>query len=92
MLTSCLEWIVLPSDANHKLCNELNKMLAMILDEVLNYQLPVPSDVDAMVGSANAPGFFDMPMIEGLEPIPTEAEDFLNWLDHATWSNNVTLF
>jgi hypothetical protein len=47
--------------------------------------------VEAMVGSANANGgFFDMPGIE--EQIPTEAEDFLNWLDNATWSNNVTLF
>jgi hypothetical protein len=26
-------------------------------------------------------------MIEGLEPIPTESEDFLNWLDNATWNN-----
>jgi hypothetical protein len=34
-------------------------------------------------------GFFDMPMIEGLEPIPTESEDFLNWLDNATWNNTV---
>jgi hypothetical protein len=97
VLTSCLEWIVLPGDGNHKLCNELNKMLAMVLDEVLNYQAPVANvndndgDVEAMVGSANANGgFFDMPGIE--EQIPTEAEDFLNWLDNATWSNNVTLF
>jgi hypothetical protein len=96
VLTSCLEWIVLPGDGNHKLCNELNKMLAMVLDEVLNYQAPVANandgDVEAMVGNANAGGYFDMPGIEGLEPIPTEAEDFLNWLDNATWSNNVTLF
>jgi hypothetical protein len=95
VLTSCLEWIVLPGDGNHKLCSELNKMLSMVLDEVLNYQPPVPNangDVDALAGTVNGPGFFDMPMIEGLEPIPTEAEDFLNWLDNATWSNNVTLF
>jgi hypothetical protein len=95
VLTSCLEWIVLPGDGNHKLCSELNKMLAMVLDEVLNYQPPVPNvdgDVDALVSTANEAGFFDMPMIEGFEPIPTEAEDFLNWLDNATWSNNVTLF
>lgn len=95
VLTSCLEWTVLPGDGNHKLCNELNKMLAMVLDEVLNYQPAAPNvdgDVDALVGSANGGGFFDMPLIEGLEPIPTEAEDFLNWLDNATWSNSVTLF
>jgi hypothetical protein len=93
VLTSCLEWIVLPGDGNHKLCSELNKMLAMVLDEVLNYQPPMPNmegGVDALVGAGN--GFFDMPLIDGLEPIPTEAEDFLNWLDNATWSNNVTLF
>jgi hypothetical protein len=84
---------VLPGDGNHKLCSELNKMLAMVLDEVLNFQPPVPSidGGDALVSSVpNA--FFDMPLIDGLEPIPTEAEDFLNWLDNATWSNNVTLF
>jgi len=94
VLTSCLEWLVLPGDGNHKLCNELNKMLAMVLDEVLNYQPSAPNeqdgDADLMAGTAN--GFFDLPMIDGLEPIPTEAEDFLNWLDNATWSNNVSLF
>jgi hypothetical protein len=93
VLTSCLEWIVLPGDGNHKLCSELNKMLAMVLDEVLNYQPPaqnVDGDVDALVGVGN--GFFDMPLVDGFEPIPTEAEDFLNWMDNATWSNNVTLF
>jgi hypothetical protein len=93
VLTSCLEWILLPGDGNHKLCSELNKMLAMVLDEVLNYQPPVPNmdGGDALAGAA-ATAFFDMPMVDGLEPIPTEAEDFLNWLDNATWSNNVTLF
>jgi hypothetical protein len=93
VLTSCLEWIVLPGDGNHQLCSELNKMLAMVLDEVLNYQPPAPNmdgGGDALGGASN--GFFDMPLIDGLEPIPTEAEDFLNWLDNATWSNNVTLF
>ncbi|KAH7077369.1 hypothetical protein FB567DRAFT_535117 [Paraphoma chrysanthemicola] len=94
VLTSCLEWIVLPGDGNHKLCSELNKMLTMVLDEVLNYQSPAaneqPDGNDVFSGAGS--GFFDMPLIEGLEPIPTEAEDFLNWLDNATWSNNVTLF
>ncbi|KAF2033852.1 hypothetical protein EK21DRAFT_57718 [Setomelanomma holmii] len=94
VLTSCLEWIVLPGDGNHKLCSELNKMLAMVLDEVLNYEPPAPNEQngenDMLAGTGN--GFFDMPLIDGLEPIPTEAEDFLNWLDNATWSNNVTLF
>lgn len=94
VLTSCLEWIVLPGDGNHKLCSELNKMLAMVLDEVLNYQPPAQNEQsgnsELLAGTANA--FFDMPIIDGLEPIPTEAEDFLNWLDNATWSNNVSLF
>lgn len=94
VLTSCLEWIVLPGDGNHKLCSELNKMLAMVLDEVLNFQPPAPNEQngehDMFPGAAH--GFSDMPLIDGLEPIPTEAEDFLNWLDNATWSNNVTLF
>jgi hypothetical protein len=91
VFTSCLEWIVLPGDGNHKLCSELNKMLAMVLDEVLDYQPPKVSGAgEEMVGNANA--FFDIEMEEGLQPIPTEAEDFLNWLDNATWSNNVTLF
>jgi hypothetical protein len=93
VLTSCLEWIVLPSDGNHKLCSELNKLLAMVLDEVLNYQPPLPNvdgDVDVLVGAGNS--FFDMPLMDGLEPIPTEPEDFLNWMDHANWGNNVTLF
>jgi hypothetical protein len=68
-------------------------MLVMVLDEVLNYQPPVPSmdGGDALAGAA-ANAFFDMPLIDGLEPIPMEAEDFLNWLDNATWSSNVTLF
>jgi hypothetical protein len=93
VFTSCLEWIVLPSDGNRKLCTELNKMLAMVLDEVLNYQPPaqnVDGESDALGGAGNA--FFDMPHIDGLQPIPTEAEDFLNWLDNAEWSKNVTLF
>lgn len=90
ILTSCLEWIVLPGDGNHKLCSELNKMLALVLDEVLNYEPPNNGSQrgeDATTLTAGAgQGFFDMPMIEGLEPIPTEAEDFLNWFDNATWN------
>lgn len=83
---------MLPGDGNHKLCSELNKMLALVLDEVLNYQPPVnglQDDQDGLAGSGQ--GFFDMPMIDGLEPIPTEAEDFLDWLDHATWNNTVSV-
>ncbi|KAI5377871.1 hypothetical protein J4E82_003251 [Alternaria postmessia] len=71
--------------------DELNKMLALVLEEVLNYVPPTNGeqergdDAAAMTGAGQ--GFFDMPMIEGLEPIPTESEDFLNWLDNATWNN-----
>ncbi|KAF1838317.1 hypothetical protein BDW02DRAFT_565142 [Decorospora gaudefroyi] len=90
VLTSCLDWLVLPGDGNHKLCNELNKMLALVLDEVLNYEPPAKDmqegREDRLVRAAGQ-SFLDMPMIEGLEPIPTEAEDFLNWLDNATWNN-----
>lgn len=92
VLTSCLEWIVLPGDGNHKLCSELNKMLAIMLDEVLNYEHPVNGgleNVENLAGSGQ--GFFDMPIINGLEPIPTEAESFLDWLDNATWHNSVSL-
>jgi hypothetical protein len=94
VLTSLLEWIVLPGDGNHKLCSELNKMLTLVLEEVLNH---VPSinggpeqgdDATAMTGVGQ--GFFDMPMIEGLEPIPMESGDFLEWLDNATWNNTVS--
>lgn len=100
-LTSCLEWIALPGDGNRKLCNELNKMLALVLDEVLNYEPPNnglqrnqddigASKSDATLMAGTGQGFFDMPMTEGLEPIPTEAEEFLNWLDNATWKNTVS--
>ncbi|KAL5122023.1 hypothetical protein ACEQ8H_000239 [Pleosporales sp. CAS-2024a] len=95
VLTSCLEWVVMPGDGNARLCTELNKMLAMVLDEVLNYEPPLPNvngDADAFAAGTSGAGFFDMPPTEGLEPIPTEAEDFLNWLDNASWGNNVTLF
>jgi hypothetical protein len=34
--------------------------------------------------------FFDMPMMEGMQPIPTESENFLNWLDNANWDNTVS--
>ncbi|KAI4659761.1 uncharacterized protein J4E79_006297 [Alternaria viburni] len=96
VLTSCLEWSVLPGDGNLKLCNELNKMLALVLDEVLNYEPPIKGTPDAGDDTAAnltgmGQGFFDMPMTEGLEPIPTESSDFLNWLDNATW-NNADLF
>lgn len=95
VLTSSLEWLVLPGDGNHKLCGELNKLLAMVLDEVLNYQPPrmidASTDLDLLAG--NGTGVFDMPLSEGLEPIPTEPEDFLLWLEDArTWDNNVGLF
>ncbi|KAH7560034.1 hypothetical protein BM1_03668 [Bipolaris maydis] len=95
ILTSCLEWIILPGDGNHRLCSELNKMLAVVLDEVLNYEPPVNrnqesgEDAENMLAGAGQ-GILDMPMIEGLEPIPTEAEDFLNWLDNATWNGAVS--
>lgn len=95
VLTSCLDWIAVPGDGNHKLCSELNKMLATVLNEVLNYQPLVSKErqdgaEEPIVGEGNA--FFDMPLIEGLDDVPTESEDFLNWLDNATWSNNVSLF
>jgi hypothetical protein len=93
---SCLDWVILPGDGNHKLCSELNKMLALVLDEVLNYQPPaVESQGD---GNSNAPldgvsgPFFDLPALDGMEPIPTESEDFLNWLDNANWSNTVSCY
>jgi hypothetical protein len=89
VLTSSLEWLILPGDGNHKLCSELNKMLALVLDEVLNYEPPVNGVQDHNGEELVGGSFFDMPMVEGLEPIPTEAEDFLNWLDHATWNNTV---
>ena len=89
VMTSSLEWLVLPGDGNHKLCSELNKMLALVLDEVLNYEPPANGVQDHHGGEMVGGSFFDMPMIEGLDPIPTEAEDFLNWLDHATWNNTV---
>ncbi|PSN60516.1 hypothetical protein BS50DRAFT_579053 [Corynespora cassiicola Philippines] len=112
VLISCLECLVLPGDGNHKLCSELNKMLALVLDEVLNYQPPAATDSNgdedggsgsgsggggategtgAAGGIAVAGGFFDMPMMEGIEPIPTESELFLSWLDNANW-NNTYLF
>jgi hypothetical protein len=94
VLTSCLEWSVLPGDGNLKLCNELNKMLALVLDEVLNYEpsvngAPENGDVAAANLTGTGQGFFDMPMTEGLEPIPTDTEAFMNWLDNATWNNTV---
>jgi hypothetical protein len=120
VLISCLEWVVLPGDGNYALCGELNKMLALVLDEVLNHE-PVggssagtPADdgggstaggaggegvagngnAEAAVENSNATslddGFFNMPLIEGMEPIPTESEDFLNWLDNANWNNTVS--
>jgi hypothetical protein len=90
VLTSSLEWIGLPGDGNHKLCSELNKMIALFLDQALNYEPPVDSMQEGsefISGATQAT--FDMPMIEGLEPIPTEPENFLSWLDYATWNNTV---
>ncbi|KAI4951425.1 hypothetical protein J4E91_004135 [Alternaria rosae] len=71
-------------------------MLALVLDEVLNYEPPIKGTLDTGDDTAanltgTGQGFFDMPMTEGLEPIPTESSDFLNWLDNATW-NNADLF
>ncbi|KAF2876243.1 hypothetical protein BDV95DRAFT_602247 [Massariosphaeria phaeospora] len=80
VLISCLEWVILPGDGNHKLCGELNKMLAMVLDEVLNYEGP-------SVNVEDLDSFFDIPSLEGVEPIPTQSEDFLDWLDNANWDN-----
>ena len=82
VLISCLEWVILPGDGNHRLCSELNKMLALVLDEVLNYDRPAE---DCTPTKEHAPsgwlgpidgGFFDIPLVEGMEPIPTESEDF----------------
>lgn len=89
VLTSCLEWIVLPGDGNHKLCSELNKMLTIVLDEVLNCEPPANGESEnAHLSAGPGNGFLDMPMIDGLEPIPTGSEDFLDWLDNATWNNS----
>lgn len=95
VLISCVEWAILPDDGNHRLCSELNKMLAIVLDEVLNYQPPIngteQGEGEETITNATAigTGFFDIPMMEGMEPIPTESEDFLNWLDNANWNNTV---
>lgn len=92
VLISCVEWAIVPDDGNHRLCSELNKMIALVLDEVLNYQPPSnegQSDGASAVLGGVGPGFFDLPMIDGMEPIPTESEDFLNWLDNANWNNTV---
>ncbi|KAF2003421.1 hypothetical protein P154DRAFT_86277 [Amniculicola lignicola CBS 123094] len=95
VLISCLEWAILPGDGNHNLCNELNKMLALVLDEVLNYQPQANRSQDGGttdgLGGPGA-GFFDLPMIDGMEPIPTESEDFLIWLDNANWSSTTVSF
>jgi hypothetical protein len=92
VLTSCLEWIGLPGDGNDKLCSELNKMLALFLDQALNYEPPVDTiQEDGEILAGIGQGIFDMPIIEGLEPIPTEAENFLSWLDYATWNNTVRI-
>lgn len=101
VLTSSLEWLILPGDGNHKLCTELNKMLALVLDEVLNYEPPTTgsnlgSDVGGMATVAGqgglGHGFFDIPMLDGMEPIPMQAEEFLTWLDGAAWNNTQDLF
>ncbi len=93
VLTSCLEWIVVPGDGNHKLCTELNKLLAHILDEVLNYRPPEnPVQDDGRDLASSGQEFLNLPMINGLDPIPImEAEDFLSWLDNATWANSGNL-
>ncbi|PVI00547.1 hypothetical protein DM02DRAFT_388285 [Periconia macrospinosa] len=95
VLISCMDWSVFPEDGNHKLCRELNKMLSLVLDEVLNYQPPIngaQSDNNDSALQGLGPGFFDLPTVDGIEPIPTESEDFLNWLtDNANW-NNTSLF
>lgn len=68
-------------------------MIALVLDEVLNFQ-PPSNEGQSEGGPANlgvgGAGFFDIPMIDGMEPIPTESEDFLNWLDNANWNNTVS--
>ncbi|KAK7179710.1 hypothetical protein DPSP01_001340 [Paraphaeosphaeria sporulosa] len=92
VLISCVEWAIVPDDGNHRLCSELNKMIALVLDEVLNYQPPSnegQTDGASAVLAGVGAGFFDLPMIDGMEPIPTESEDFLNWLDNANWNNTV---
>jgi hypothetical protein len=113
VLISCLEWVVLPSDGNHRLCRELNKMLALVLDEVLNFEPGAAPAIegtrglesDGQTGALNdtetvgtsavddmgrGDAFFDFPLGDGIEPIPLESEDFLNWFDNANWNNLVT--
>jgi hypothetical protein len=116
VLISCLEWVVLPGDGNYRLYSELNKMLALVLDEVLNFEpgnaaeasqgrdrVDGEAQVAGLVGTVddfdpstmedvgNSDGaFFDFPLVDGMEPIPTESEDFLNWLDNAQWNNTVS--
>ncbi|CAI6341435.1 unnamed protein product [Periconia digitata] len=94
VLISCMDWAILPGDGNHRLCRELNKMLSLVLDEVLNYQPSMngaQGDATDSTLQGVGPGFFDMPMVDGMEPIPTESEDFLNWLmDNANWNNTVS--
>jgi hypothetical protein len=92
VLISCVEWAIVPDDGNHRLCSELNKMIALVLDEVLNYQPPSNEgrgDENSTVLPDVGAGFFDIPMLDDMDPIPTESEDFLTWLDNANWNNTV---
>jgi hypothetical protein len=92
VLTFSLGWLILPGDGNHKLCTELNKMLALVLDEVLSYEpSPTGSNLGSDVGNL-ASGFFDIPMLDNMEPIPTQAEDFLTWLNGAAWNDTRDMF
>jgi hypothetical protein len=98
VLTSCMEWATRPGEGNNRLGSKLNKMLSLVLDEVLNYQ-PHANGGTSGDGTENGvlpgvgPAFFDIPMIDGMEPIPMESEDFLNWLgDNANWNNTVSFF
>jgi hypothetical protein len=91
VLISCVEWAIVPDDGNHRLCSELNKVISLVLDEVLNYQPALNEGQDEAEMPDMVAGFFDIPMMDGMQPIPTESEDFLQWLDNANWNNTASL-
>lgn len=62
-------------------------MLAHVLDEVLDYQPSANSNSGGSIEQPDQIPFFDMPIVDGMEPIPTESENFLNWLDNVNWNN-----
>ena len=93
MFIPYLEWVTRPGDGNHAACSEASKMLARILDEVLDSQSNVEQPRQPVLEHSNKEAVLTSEEHNMMldpndgEALPIDSEAFLEWFDSVDWNN-----